>query len=274
MSWSALDVEGPAASRDIIAAWLVSRTGQAVEERADGTLVGTTPGADIDAVVEELRATFGDAVLASVRALPEHDWSAEWRRGLGPRRIGRLVVAPSWSVPGTPGPVVVIDPETAFGTGEHSSTRSALVLLDRWLQPSDRVLDLGSGSGILAIAAVKLGAARAVGIDFDAEVEPVARRNAGRNGVAQRVRFLTGDAAVLAGLLGPAELILSNIIRSQNERLLPAARGALAPRGRAIFAGMEGRDAPAFRERLGALGYAVIDETRDEDWWAVAAQVP
>ena len=128
------------------------------------------------------------------------DWSVRWREGLGPRHFGRLTVVPSW-IPQARTPsetTVVLDPETAFGSGEHGSTRAALRLLERQLRPGDRVLDLGSGSGILAVAAIKLGARRAIGIESDAEANAVARRNAARNGVAAQVEFLDGDRAATA----------------------------------------------------------------------------
>ena len=89
----------------------------------------------------------------------------------------------------------MLDPETAFGSGEHGSTRAALTLLERHLVPGHRVLDLGSGSGILAIAAVKLGAAMAIGIENDAEANEVARRNAERNGVSPPSSFSTATPA-------------------------------------------------------------------------------
>ena len=133
------------------------------------------------------------------------DWSTRWRDGLGPRRFGRLTVAPSWIEPpaATGSRWSCSIPRRAFGSGEHGSTRAALTLLERHLRPGDRVLDLGSGSGILAIAAVKLGAARAVGIENDAEANPVAARNAERNGVAGAVEFLDGDAGDLAPAARP-----------------------------------------------------------------------
>ena len=103
------------------------------------------------------------------QAVEPVDWSLRWRQGLEARLIRRLVVSPSWIAPELgPGEVLVIlDPATAFGSGEHGSTRGALVLLERHLHPGDTVLDLGSGSGILAIAAVRLGARRAVGLERD-----------------------------------------------------------------------------------------------------------
>ena len=204
------------------------------------------------------------------------DWTTRWRDGLGPRRFGRLTVVPSWvEIPDDErGPTVVLDPESAFGSGEHGSTRAALTLLERHLRAGDRVLDLGSGSGILAIAAAKLGAARAVGIEHDAEANPVAWRNAERNGVGAAVEFLEGDAGDLGPLLGPADLVLSNILRTVNTALLPAIVSALRPGGLAIFSGMEEMEAAGFRPVLASAGLTAGDEVVDAGWWAVAAARP
>lgn len=274
MTWRALDVRSPLEQRDAVATWLVGRTGQAVEERSDGTLTSFAENeAEADSLLGDLRAAFGAGVAAATRPLPDVDWSRQWRQGLGPRVIGRLTVTPSWAVPdGSLARVVIIDPEMAFGSGEHGSTRSALALMDRHLRPKSRVLDLGSGSGILSIAAIKLGAARAVGIEIDADTEPIAAANAERNGVRDSVAFLAGDAAALAPLVAPADLIVSNILRSVNETLLPLIRDSLAPGGIAIFAGMELPERPRFVEALTAAGFAVRDEAVDEAWWSVAAR--
>jgi len=273
MSWCALDVRSPAGERDAVAAWLVGRTGQAVEERDDGTLIGVVESAGAaDRLLEELYVAFGRHVAAAARDLPDIDWRLRWRDGLVPRRLGRLLIAPSWStVPEGDAVILRIDPETAFGTAEHGSTRGALLLLDRLVTPAARVLDLGSGSGILSIAAVCLGAASAIGIDLDPEAEPIARGNAERNGVADRTRLLTGDALLLTPLLGPVDLVLSNILRAQNELLLPMVRSVLAPGGRAIFAGMETAEQGSFRAALARAGFSPVAETLDEGWWAVAA---
>lgn len=281
MTWWAVDVRAEPARREWAGAWLVARTGHAVEEREDGTLVSYAADARAaDALIVALGAALaaeGSApVESSRRALEPVDWTTRWRDGLGPRRFGRLTVMPSWvEVPdGGRGPTVVLDPETAFGSGEHGSTRAALTLLERHLRAGDRVLDLGSGSGILAIAAIKLGAASAVGIENDAEATPVAWRNAERNGVGGAVEFLEGDAGNLGPLLGPADLLLSNILRTVNTALLPAIVPALRPGGLAIFSGMEEPEAVAFRPVLTAAGLTVRDEAVDAGWWAVAAARP
>lgn len=276
MSWWAIDVRPDPARREWVGAWLVARTGQAVEERADGTLVtfAEDEGA-ADALVAALEAEGAAPVETTRRPLESVDWTTRWRDGLGPRHFGRLTVTPSWiDRPAGDGPTVVLDPESAFGSGEHGSTRAALTLLERHLRPGDRVLDLGSGSGILAIAAATLGAARAIGIENDPEANPVAWRNAERNGVTEVVDFLEGDAGDLAPLLGPADLLLSNILRLVNTALLPAIVAALRPGGLAIFSGMEELEAPLFLPALAAAGLVARDEVTDTGWWAVAAARP
>jgi ribosomal protein L11 methyltransferase len=275
MSWWAIDVRTAPECRDGLTAWLVARTGQAVEEQDDGTLVTFAPDeASAEALVSELEGAADGSAHTARRRLDPVDWSVGWRHGLSPRRFGLLTVVPSWlpEAASSDDHTVVLDPETAFGSGEHGSTRAALTLLERLVRPEQRVLDLGSGSGILAIAAVKLGAARAIGIEIDTEANEVASRNAERNGVLGRVQFLDGDADVLAALAGPAEVILSNILRTANTALLPAISAALAPGGIAIFSGMESDEAPEFLRALETAGFEPIQETVDAGWWAVAAK--
>lgn len=270
-AWWALDVLVPQPHRAALAAWLVSHTGMAVEERDDGTIVSFAAGDRVrDDLGREIGARFPGASIAS-RSISPTDWATSWRRGLGPRGFGRLTVVPSW-IPYAPADneaLVVLDPETAFGSGEHGSTRAALTLLERHLRPGDRMLDLGSGSGILAIAAARLGAASAVGIEIDGDALPIALQNAERNQVGEVTRFLEGDAADLAPLLGPADILCSNILRTVNQQLLPSIQGSLRPGGKAIFAGMETPEAPLFCPILEAAGFALVDEVVDEDWWAV-----
>lgn len=277
MSWWAIDVRTPADRRELLGAWLVARTGQAVEERDDGTLVAYAPDEQAaEVLVEELGRAAEASVETRSQCIEAADWSIRWRDGLGARNLGRLRIIPSWLPEASePDPLtVVLDPETAFGSGEHGSTRVALTLLDRFLRPGDRVLDLGSGSGILTIAAIKLGAARAIGIEIDPEANRVAIRNAARNCVSERVEFLEGDADVLAPLVGPADLLLSNILSSVNRSMLPVIATTLQPDGVAIFSGMEHAEAEEFRRALSQAGFTPIQETLDTGWWGVAAERP
>ena len=275
MSWWAIDVRPLAGEEDSVGAWLVSRTGQAVEERSDGTLTAFTPDEHAAAaLVEQLGREANAWVDAGPRLIQSTDWSTRWREGLGPRTLGRLTIVPSW-LPEAKSPdshTIVLDPETAFGSGEHGSTRMALILLDRMLEPGARVLDLGSGSGILSIAAIKLGAVRAIGIEIDPEANEVAFRNALLNGVADRAEFIEGDAAFLALLAGPAELLVSNILWTVNTALLPIIARTLTPGGLAVFSGMEQGEAEDFRPALSEGGFVPVQEAVDSGWWGVAAK--
>jgi ribosomal protein L11 methyltransferase len=273
MIWWAVEVGAAPEARDAIAAWLVNATGQAVVEQSDGSLVGFAPDETAArSLAPRLQAECPGDLNVRLRPVDAVDWSTRWRDGLGPRRVGRLLLVPTWlAPPEADGVLVRLDPETAFGSGEHGSTRAALVLLERLLWPGSRVIDLGSGSGILAIAAVKLGARRAIGIEIDPEAMPVALRNAERNGVAEQVKFLEGDAAALTALCAPAELILSNILRGPNVELLPVIGDALVPGGVAIFSGMEQTEAAHFLPELERAGFQPVDQATDEGWWATAA---
>ena len=272
MSWWAIDVRPPQGQQQSVGAWLVARTGQAVEERDDGTLVAFAPDQEsAAALAQELEQHA--SVQTHSRRVESTDWSTRWREGLGARKLDRLTVIPSWLPEASePDPLtIVLDPETAFGSGEHGSTRVALTLLSRLLQPGDRVLDLGSGSGILAIAASKLGASLAIGIEIDPEANEVAVRNAARNR-CEHVEFVEGDATILAPLAGPADLLLSNILRTVNTALLPVIVRALRPGGIAIFSGMEQLEAEEFRRTLLGSGFEPVQEALDSGWWGVAAE--
>lgn len=273
-SWWRLTITASPDQSDAIAAALVAATGDGVEEPRSGVIC-TTVGSERDAtaLVISLSSQFA-GIDAIIEVTEPVDWSTRWRDGIVTRTFGRLVLTPSW-LPVAPSDhqvVVSIDPESAFGSGEHGSTRGALALLERRLRAGDRVLDLGSGSGILAIAAVKLGARSAIGVEIDDEALPIAEANARRNRVDHAVTFLVGDAADLAPLAGPAELICSNILRNVNTALMPAILGALAPGGNVLFAGMEAAEEPLFRPVLAEHGLDVVDEASDAGWWSVAAR--
>jgi len=274
VSWWALDVRSEPPERDEVAAWLVRRTGHAVEERGDGELVAFQPDqAGAAAVAAALAERFGVAVASSLRKLERTDWTLGWRQGILPRRFGRLLLTPGWiPPPDDAAAVIVLEPETAFGSGEHGSTRAALRLLESILRPGMTVLDLGAGSGILTIAAAKLDAFRAIGIEIDPEALVVAERNAANNGVADRVAFLEGDAAVLTPLVAPVDVVVANILRQINIAVLPEVRAALRPDGRAIFSGMEMEESTLFRPVLERTGFVVERELVDDGWWSVLAR--
>jgi len=169
-----------------------------------------------------------------LRDVEDQDWVRKSREQFGPIRISdRLWIVPSWHTPPRPGAVnIVLDPGLAFGTGSHPTTRLCLAWLERHIAGGETVLDYGCGSGILAIAALKLGARRALGTDIDAEAVAAARANAGRNGVEAEF-FLPGALPALA-----SDLVVANILANPLRLLAPLLAGHCTPGGRIALSGI------------------------------------
>jgi ribosomal protein L11 methyltransferase len=212
-----------------------------------------------------------DCPRLSWQLQPNEDWERSWKQGLRPRKVSRrLVVKPSWAVweSGPDEIVLEIDPQMAFGTGEHATTRSCLRLIDRWIQAGDRVLDVGSGTAILSIAAARLGGVPVIAVDCDADANLNARENIDRNGVSDRVELLERVAdGAWVGSLGGFDLVLANLLSSVIEPLLPGLATTLRPRGRIIVSGILDRERPAILTAADALGLALVDEIYEEEWW-------
>jgi ribosomal protein L11 methyltransferase len=259
---------------------LVARGSWAVQE-SDGAIETYVPEpADPEAYVDEVRAALVDelpdaaAPQVSWRWQANEDWAAKWRDGLGPRPVTeRIVVKPTWTEwDARPGQVVVdIDPQMAFGTGEHATTRGCLRLLDEALRPSDRVLDVGSGSAILAITAAMLGAREVVAVEYDPDANLNARENLERNRVESRVEILEAmaDPALLESL-GRFDVVLANILSGVIRPLLPSFRRALGalPDGRLIVSGILRTEAPAVIHDAEAAGFRIVEVDEEEEWWS------
>jgi ribosomal protein L11 methyltransferase len=207
-----------------------------------------------------------------VRQLAESDWENAWKRYFFVRHVGqRLVIVPSWRrYQPKPGEVILdLDPGMAFGTGVHPTTRLCLRLLERHLAPGARVLDLGTGSGILAIAAAKLGAASVQAIELDATAARVATANVAQNAVDGAVRVEQGEL----GLVAPDErfeLILANINLRVIRAVLPALARHLAPGGIAVLSGVLHEHEAALREIIAEAGLTIRERRRERDWLAIA----
>jgi ribosomal protein L11 methyltransferase len=156
----------------------------------------------------------------------------------------------------------------AFGTGEHPTTRGVVRLLPRVVRPGMLVADLGAGSAILSIAAVKLGAARAVAVELDPEAIGNAEENVERNGVAAQATVIEGDAGVILPLLAPVDLVIANIISSVVLALLPTIAAALPAGGPAILSGILLEERPVVSEALARAGWSVEAEDVEEAWWS------
>ena len=202
-------------------------------------------------------------------ATPDVDWSEAWRDQLHAHDLGALAIAPPWLAEARdPRRTIVIEPGMAFGTGEHPTTRGVVRLMQDVVRPGDRVADLGAGSAVLAIAAAKLGASSVAAIELDPDAIGDAEENVRRNGVADVVRVICGDAALLLPLVAPVRVVLANIISSVITELLPAVAAALEPDGRAVLAGILREEEPQLRAVLDGGGWRVVAQDVEDIWWS------
>jgi ribosomal protein L11 methyltransferase len=211
-----------------------------------------------------------------VRKLAETDWENAWKKYFFVRHVGqRLVIVPSWrQYAPKPGEVVLdLDPGMAFGTGVHPTTRLCLRLLERHLAPAARVLDLGTGSGILAIAAAKLGASAVRAIEVDGTAVGVAAANVAHNAVEHVVRVEQGELS-LVGRDERFDLVLANINLRVIRAVLPALAGHLAPGGLAILSGVLHEHEATLRQAIAEAGLRGRERRREKDWLAVAVEAP
>ena len=217
-------------------------------------------------------------------SLREEDWATSWQKYYQPIPVGRRVyIVPDW-MRGQPVPEgrapLYLNPGLTFGTGAHPTTQLCLELLEDALRPGDRVLDLGCGSGILAIAALCLGASRAVGVDIDPKAADVAFENAALNGIGRdRLAVYAGDVLTdkrLAAKLGPGEnrVVLANIVADVIIPLSAKAGEFMTPGGVFLTSGIiEGRQEEV-KAALEQSGFAVARHLERGGWHAFQAELP
>jgi ribosomal protein L11 methyltransferase len=264
--------DAEAAERAAAEAFAAGASG--LEERAepDGTttLLLYAPAASAKQVHAAVRAALGEAArVGAPEPVPERDWSEQWKAGLAPIEVSaRLLVRPSF-VPHRPAPgqrVLVIDPGQAFGTGGHASTRLALEWIDALrdeLSPAARALDVGTGTGVLSLAAAALGGCRAIACDVDPLASGAARENAQRNGLARQLMVFTGSTRALSQA-ARFDLVLADLLRSEREPLLGDLARCTRPGGRAVLAGLLASDRVAIErlaQRVGLVESAVRECT-------------
>jgi len=212
------------------------------------------------------------------KVIDEKDWTEEFKRHFKVFTIGEhIAIKPSWEeyTPKNEEMVIELDPGLAFGTGLHASTRMCLVQIERLLRPGMAVLDLGTGSGILTIAAVKLGAAQVVALDVDPVAIKVARENMAANGIADPVVLGQGtlpEASAPSELWGRFDLVLANILARVISNLAESLVRALKPGGILICGGILLPHLEEVNSRLREAGATILDVIADEEWQTVVAQ--
>jgi ribosomal protein L11 methyltransferase len=240
-----VDLPAALAEEVSVELWELGATG--IEERDGSTLcraeveeggVTLVAGFDDEDLARSVAAVFSPRFPSRVEHVVGDAWRDAWREHFKPVRLGqRLVVRPSWeSVRLWPGEVeVVVDPGRAFGSGTHETTRLVLRELDRRVRGGERVLDVGCGSGILGVAALKLGAQHVRAIDVDPDVVPVARENARLNRVASRMSVSTTPVERVRGTF---DLVLANIETPVLVRLAAPLAARVAPGGTLVLSGV------------------------------------
>lgn len=242
-----VQVDVPAELSELVSLelWELGATG--IEQRDAGTLDRAEVGDDQVTLVaafddeQQARLVVSDMGCrhpCRLAFVTGDEWRDAWRVHFKPTRIGaRLLIRPSWErVRLWPGEVeIVVDPGRAFGSGTHETTRLVLREVDRRIRGGERVLDVGCGSGILSVAAARLGASSVRGVDVDGDAIPVARENARINRVASRTRF---SATPVERLRGAYDLVLANIETVILEELAGAIARRVAPGGTLVLSGV------------------------------------
>ena len=259
----------PGGDRDAVMAALFEAGSQGVHEDGDALVTHFPPGTDAAPIEALVRQASAGAEI-SVGTVPATDWTESWKQGVRAHRLGRLTVAPPWLAADLdPATSIIIEPEMAFGTGEHPTTRGVVRLMQAVIRRGDRVADLGAGSAVLAIAAAKLGAASVAAIEMDHDAIGNAEENVARNGVGDRVRVIEGDAGILLRLVAPVRVVLANIISSVHAELLPGIPACLEPEGEAILSGILFEERGMMAGMVEEHGWRVVAEDREDAWWSV-----
>jgi ribosomal protein L11 methyltransferase len=279
--WTALEVTVPPGAEEAVAAFLIDQgaPGLVTEDvhgmvRLTAHFEGTAPRAEIRsfcARLDDLMPGTRDAQI-DTRIVTQEAWAENWKDHFPPLYIGeRLFIHPPWVQDVPTGRLgVEIDPGMAFGTGQHASTRGCLVLLERALarKPSALVLDLGTGSGILAIAAVRLGAARVWAVDIDPEACRVAQENVVVNRVDERIWVCNSLDAVRE----PCDLVLANLFANQLVELTEPIVEHLRPGGVVIGSGILANEEATVTDAWSCAGLSPFARHDEEGWVTVACQ--
>ncbi|PKM89717.1 MAG: 50S ribosomal protein L11 methyltransferase [Firmicutes bacterium HGW-Firmicutes-12] len=206
--------------------------------------------------------------------MDEEDWANSWKVHFKPLKIGnKIVIRPTWEPYTAVGEEIVLDldPGMAFGTGSHASTSLCIRYLEKYIKPDMLVLDVGTGTGILAMCAARLGAKEVLAVDYDPVAVRVAQENIGLNGLSNVVKTAQHD--LLKGVELKADLLVANIIADVILKLLPQAEKCLQKRGILIASGIIGERKDEIIEAAVRFNYQLLEEKDEEDWTALVFQL-
>ena len=207
----------------------------------------------------------------SVEGMREEDWAESWKQYYKPVHLGKITVVPAWEdyTPSDDEVIIKMDPGMAFGTGTHETTRLVIRLMQDEIFGGERVLDMGTGSGILSICAAKLGAKSCNAYDIDPVAVKVARENA-RDGGCDNITVGVSDLLKGVDLSeGKYDICLANIVADIILRMLPDINNYVKPEGKIILSGIISPRADEIREAVKKYGYKIIKEETENDWLAM-----
>ena len=265
--WLSLRIT-PATDREAVVAALFAAGAQGVHEDGQALVTHFPPETDADSIMAAVRLADPGADVV-VGEAPDTDWSEAWKALLSVQSVGTLRIAPPWLARDLdPETTIVVDPGMAFGTGDHSTTRSVVRLMQRLELKGTRVADLGAGSAVLSIAAAKLGARVVSAVELDADAIGNATENVERNDVTAIVHVIEGDARIILPLLAPVDVVLANILASVHVELLPAIAESLVASGRVVLSGILVDERDMLADVLERSGWKIEDEDIEDIWWS------
>jgi ribosomal protein L11 methyltransferase len=261
---------GPSSNRD----WLVAELGEigfgAFEEQTTGVTAYVAENdwsSESDLSLKGILQATGFKIDSS-RLLAAENWNAAWEAGIEPIVAGGFCVHPPWHDPAEGLISICIEPKMSFGTAHHPTTRLILGMMGDSVNPGAAVLDAGTGTGVLAIAAMKIGAGSVVGFDIDPWSQENAAENLLRNGV-ESVEIRAGGMETAEG--GRFDLILANINRGALLSMIPGFTDCLPPGGRLLISGLLAADEAVMTERLDEFGLPPVKVLAEGDWIAIEA---
>jgi len=232
---------------------------------------------DSNAFLNKIKSALAPEHQLTVETVNDQTWLHEWKKYFHPIRIGRVLVVPEWEAdkPHDSEIVFIIDPGSAFGTGQHATTILCIKALHRLVSSKSKVLDIGSGSGILSIISRQLGAPQVVGCDIDPAAVEVALKNAQLNNVTDGLHMYSGnilsDAALLNKIDSGYDIVIANIVADVIIAIAPMLKGLLNPGGQFIASGIIDQRLQDVLDALAANNLKHVNTESHEGWCCVVA---